>query len=317
MARIARKAKAIKLAKRDKAMDIIRKALTHIYDRSREIVSTMECVIHAEEYCWLRSDRRVYFPVDQEMADNIARGSYNIKDESALYDGVETFILNLPQGLAFNGNDNGSGLLVNVSPHDARAEAVYGAFMKWIGQPPIKVVMDGSGGNFTIMVGYQEDIHSRCYMRIAIPSFNAVKILQMNNVKQYSEYMVETNRFNYVGGYRLSGAELAYQYEMLRFVCGFLVYKKALPHRVMPGLPGHFARTVSTPLTKKRTDFVVKHPHAEHEISAGHYRSWHFRQLMDKRYYRGEHANKPIGSRVVFVSDSFVVRDVDARTVQG
>jgi len=315
--RVARKAKTVKFAKKDKALTMIQKTLSWLYRVQKGIISTMECVIHAEEYLWLRSDKRVYFPADLDMAESIMKGTYSVKDENAFYIEPESFILNLPEGLAFNGNDKGTGLLVVISPHDDRAKDVYGEFMEWLDLPPVNVEVDDQQGRFTIMVTYQDNTHSDMYMRISIPSFNAIKILQMHSAEEFQAYMTETNNFKFKKGNRLDSEELAYQYEMMRFVCGFLVYKKALPHRIQSGLPSMSAKIASTPFTKDKKNYIVRHPIGTHINSTGHYRSWHFRQLMNERYYRGEHKNQKIGSRVIFVSDSYVIRDIDAKTVRG
>jgi hypothetical protein len=317
IARTARKHKTVKFAKKDNAVTRIQKTLKWLYREQQGIIGTMECVIHAEEYQWLRGDKRVYFPVDLDMAESIMKGTYSVKDENAFYIKPECFILNLPEGLAFNGNSHGTGLMVTVSPHDERAETVYGEFMKWLDLPPVNVSVDGNRGNFTIMITYMEDPRSEMYMRVSVPSFNAVKILQMHSAEEYETYMSETNNFKFKAVSRLSKKELAYQYKVMRFVCGFLVYKKALPQRIISGLPAIHSKVASTPLTKNKSNYVVHSPTGEHEVAAGHYRSWHFRQLINERYYRGEHKKEAIGSRVIFVSDSFVSHDVTVKTIKG
>ena len=42
------------------------------------------------------------------------------------------------------------------------------------------------------------------------------------------------------------------------------------------------------------------------KLPGAHYRRWHFRQLRNERYYRGEYANLPRGSRIVFVNEASV-----------
>ena len=67
------------------------------------------------------------------------------------------------------------------------------------------------------------------------------------------------------------------------------------------------------PTDKKEPDlFTLRGPKGYTGRRQGaHYRRWHFRTLKHERYYQsGEWAGKPIGSRVVFVRDSFVNKDV-------
>lgn len=310
----------IKVKKKASALERIRVGMNYIYSSGMVELSSMEVVIHAEEMLWLKSDKVIYFPIDKGMAEALMQGTYSVKNEAAFYTEPESFILNLPEGLSFNGNSNGSGLLVTVVPHDDRAGAIYHNFMDWIDRPRVNVESDNKDGSFTITITYQ-DTHDEkvgVYSRIAVPSENAVKVLQMTTVEEFTAYMRETNSFDkYKNKIPLSDDEMAYQFEVMRFVCGFMVYKKALPQRVIQGLPALHSKQVSTPYTKDAKPMLIKHPQAGRDSYKGHYRSWHFRQLMNERFYHGEHANKKRGSRVIFVSDSYVIDDIEAKTVVG
>lgn len=312
--RIIRKHGMIKLSK-SKDIKTLQKAVSWTYQNSPAKLGTMEAVIHAEELNWLRTGKVVYFPENLEMAENIINGAYNIKTEEAFYDGVdETFIINLPEGLAFDDNDQGSGIMVTISEHDDRVEII-DTFTDWCGINRANVEVVGDRGKYTIAMNYQNKFNSDEYLRVALPSNNAILALHMDQ-EDYIKYMTDTNSFNYDKGFFLDDEEFMYQYEMIRLVCGFLVYKKALPERIVTGLPGINHKEVETPMTKDQDHHIIKSPKGTREVQ-GHYRSWHFRQLVADRYYRNEHANKPKGSRVVFVSDSYVVQDVDAKTVEG
>lgn len=45
-----------------------------------------------------------------------------------------------------------------------------------------------------------------------------------------------------------------------------------------------------------------------------HHRRWHLRTLTNPRYYQGEFKDAPIGSRVVFVKDALINKDLEADT---
>ena len=47
----------------------------------------------------------------------------------------------------------------------------------------------------------------------------------------------------------------------------------------------------------------------------GHWRSFHYRQLMHERYYQGEYKDWKPGSRIVFVRESFVGEEVTPETL--
>jgi len=305
------------MTKLPKSRDIktLKTAMSWTYQKSPAKLGNMEAVIHAEELNWLNTGKIVYFPESLDMAQNIMRGAYSITTEEALYDGDESFILNLPDGLSFDNSSKGSGLIVTIMKHVDRRDVI-DSFTDWVGVDRANVETTGEQGNFTIAINYQNVFNSDEYLRVAFPSQNALKFLQMKDLDDYVKSMTDKNAFNYNNGFLLDKKEYAYQFEMIRLVCGFLVYKKALPERIVSGLPGINHKEVDTPLTKGQDHKIIKSPRGTREITGG-YRTWHFRQLRDKRFYQGEHKNKVAGSRIIFVSESYIADDVDAKTVEG
>ena len=107
--------------------------------------------------------------------------------------------------------------------------------------------------------------------------------------------------------------------KIVRLVASVLIYIKALGDEVLHrGVPnkkenraGLLEKTAPTKSNNPKT-FTLKGPRGYTGRKQGsHYRRWHFRTLKHERYYQtGEWAGKPIGSRVVFVRDSFVNKDV-------
>ena len=312
--RIIRKSGIFKLPKA-KDIKMMQKGMAWTYKNSIAKLSAMEIIIHAEELNWLKTGKTVYFPESLEMAQNLMNSAYTINSQDAFYDGDETFILSLPDGLEFDECDKGSGLIVTISKHKDRMEMI-NDFTDWLGIDPVNVTVRGDQGKYTIAINYQNPFNSDMFLRVALPSNNALKALKMRNVEEYIQSMTDKNAFNYKDSFDLDEEEFAYQFEMIRLVCGFLVYKKALPERITTGLPGINHKAVETPLTKGQDHHVIHSPKGTREVE-GHYRSWHFRNLVAERYYRNEHAKKPIGSRVFVVSYSYVFQDVDAKTVEG
>ena len=305
---LMRKSGAIDLPKKSRTTSGLAIALGKLYKMEPKMLQTMECVIHCEEYNWMSSGQLVYFLESADMARNIMRGSFNIKDTEPLYKGAESFVLMLPDDLLIDGR-KGSGCLVTIQDHALRGENIFNSFFDAAGLPRTEVRTSGEHGKFTVCIDYQEKSGSNMYTRAAIPNHYIEKVMAMDTLEQYRAFMEETNCFNYFMGSDLDLSEQQYQFELLRLVCGFLVYKHALPDRVRPGLPSNTrGEEASSPFFKRPQAFTVCHPHAEHKEVAGHYRSWHFRQLMAERFYQGEHANKKPGERIVFVSDSFVNR---------
>ncbi len=105
--------------------------------------------------------------------------------------------------------------------------------------------------------------------------------------------------------------------EITRLVTSVLVYIQALGDEVLiEGVPlkkrnGHGGIPMSLremPSKKKSRPviFNLKGPKRSFTSRAGGYRRFHFRTLTHEKYYQGEHARKPRGSRVVFVRDAWI-----------
>lgn len=314
VARQLRKRGIVKSDKRDVAT--LASTIGMIYKNSPEVAQTMECMIHAEEFAWMRSEQTVYFLEDADVAHNLQRGSYNLHNAGALYQGAESFVLMLPPKFTINGKE-GSGLLVSILKHDERQQFLFDPFFRSMGLRPPQVSYDGEMGDFTLCVNYQESISGQVYMRCVLPSHILEHVMKLQTVAEFVDYLSEHNRFNFLFGVGLEKPEMEYQFELMRLIGGFLIYRHALPERVRAGLPTNTKGDEATnPIFKKPTMLTVRSPKREGSAPQGHYRAWHFRQLMADRYYQGEHAAKAKGSRIVFVSDSFVGGQVDAHTVE-
>jgi len=318
IAQSARKAGVVKKSKKSSGPAAVADALSVVYKRHPQMLQTMECIMHAEEYNWMTASQQVYFFESADMARNIMRGSYQLKDTAPLYKGPESFVLMLPDDLRIAGRA-GSGLLVSVIDHSKRGIEIFDKFFDALKIPRLDVQTKGEQGSYTVCVDYQENIGTMEYMRCAMPNTYIEHVMKLQTVEEYTAFMKETNCFNYFAGLSLDAAEQAYQFEMMRLVCGFLVYKHALPERVRAGLPGKVDHQEysSIHFTKPHTATVCS-PTQQPRIGVeAHYRTWHFRQLMADRFYKGEHASKAPGSRIVFVSDALVNRgDIETFTAE-
>lgn len=317
MAQLSRRNKM--LSPKLKGMEAIRAALKMAYDYAPRLLQTMECPIHAEEVHWLKGNRDVYFFEAAEQARGLMEGRFSITTDEALYSGPECFMLTIPRGLDFHPKLKGGGLLVTVMPHVDRTTTLFNPLMDFIGQPHHEVTVHGDMGRFTIMVNYQQDLTQRqLYNRLSLPSHIAVQCLLSNTFEEYEERINSMNEFDFTHGYSLSRTEMVYQYHMCRLLLGFMIYKKALPERIRPGLPGGAReKETTTPYVNRIVTHTIGSPRPQEKGKeyAPHYRRPHFRQLIDDRYYRGEHKTKPKGSRVIYVSDAFVGRKTESHTV--
>lgn len=311
LTRLARKAGVVG---KGQGTEGIRSVMSDAYGAMPGLIQTMDFIIHSEEWHWLTSDKVVYYPGSLDLARSLMSAKFSASDAAAFYDGFESFILAFPEGVFFDGKP-AQPCLVTICLHKQRSLNFLSKFGQAIGVGKINVAgrqMDEDG--YSIAINYMDHTNPALIIRMCLASDMLPRVLACESLQEHIDAMGELNEFAYVGNMDLDGTDHAYQYELTRFILRFLMYKKALPERIIDGLPGVGRKEVETPMAMGRTHRIIQAPARTHDAPEAHYRSWHFRQLSHERYYRGEHKKSPPGSRVVFVSDAYVGRKVTAKT---
>jgi hypothetical protein len=141
--------------------------------------------------------------------------------------------------------------------------------------------------------------------------FNAVNA---DKDPESEKEFLENNYSNDVHQNQESADRLA---DICKLICSVLVYCQALGDEVLhKGVPFKKDNVIKLPknANKKKgtTSMTLRGPKGfSSKRAQSHYRKWHFRTLKDERFYQSdEWKDKPRGSRVVFVRDSVVNRDV-------
>lgn len=313
-AKIMRQRKIIPLG-RVKPLEAARLASQHLIATNPELLHTMDLGIHAEEANWLRGDRVAYYPATAAVAHNLIKSSFKLADPSVIFRGNESFTLNLPKDLIVGGYDAGSGLLVTICANADRETYIFDPFFDWIEHRRIPVTPFGPESQFFIAITYR-GLNDDAAHRVCIPDTDIGPALECKSVEEYQAFMRKMDKFTYVNKIDSTDDELKYQYDLVRLVCGLLIYRHALPERIYEGLPGK-RKQFETPLTIGQSGMVIHQPKGHQDSPSAHYRSWHFRQLSHEKYYRGKHTGLAKGSRIVFVPDCVVGQEQSPLTVEG
>lgn len=300
--------------KRVKGNTAIMDASRILYAYTPGILETMEYVIHAEEWHWLNTERVVYYPGSMDLMRSLTAAKFSASDSAAFYDGFESFLLSFPAGVSFSGKPAQS-CMITICQHNLRAMSFLNKFTKSMCGVTVPVEHNMHGDGYSISVNYCDHDLDGAYTRLVLDSNLLPQYLACTSVEDHIKLVNKHNDFNYVGGITLSDTDHHYQYELIRFILRFLMYKKALPERIIDGLPGCNRQELESVYTTHRRHRVIQPPKINKESPAAHYRSWHFRQLMHEKYYRNEYAEHEHGSRVIFVSDSFVGNKTTPQTV--
>ena len=309
--------------KKEKGDSALQAAISKLIEMQPEIMQTLDFVVMMEEWNWLQSERNIYYLESAQVANSIINSKISLTSAEALYEGQESFILALPSDTIIDGIKACSGLSVTIAKHHERQANLIDPFSKWIGvQPPqADHSEDDDWSGFGIYISYKgSHTQDNMVVRVCMNSGDLISYMNSNSLDEYMELMPDWKaKKEYSHVFSLSVSERAYQFDVLKLVASFLVYKKALPDRVINGYPTKNNEKTATGKDVKRVKaFIIKSPtdNNAQDYKTSHYRRWHFRQLTHERFYRGEHKKEAIGSRVIFVQDSVVGREVKAQTVK-
>lgn len=298
-------------------LEATRQAVKFAMKTQPELLQTILLGVLAEEAHWLRGDRDAYYPANAAVANNLIKSSFKLSNPEVIYRDVESFILNFPSDLTLGGQPAGSGVLVTLCRNDQRKPAIFDPFFNWIDHRQLNLSSHaGEPDEFFIGITYRGSITPEELQRVCLPSNHIKAALESKDAEEYMALMREIDKFDYVDKIDATDDEFKYQYDIIRLVCGFLIYRHALPERIYDGLPGA-RKQFETPYTMGQRGKVIHQPRRSGETPTDHYRSWHFRQLQNDMYYRGEYKNLPHGSRIIFVADSVVGRNQSPHTIEG
>ena len=310
--------------KKLKGDSALQTAITELVKEQPEICQTLDFIVMMEEWNWLESARHIYYLESAQVANSIINSKIALSSAEALYSGPESFILALPKDTIVNNAKAHSGVMVTVGKHSDRQEGFVNPFCEWLSTKRMKLDQADDKdwtGSFGIYITYRGSSTDQSHVvRVCMNSDELIHYINSDSLAEYMESMPDWEaKKEYSHVFSLSLEERAYQFDILKLVASFLVYKKALPGRVVSGYPvQNNEKTATGKDVKNVQPFIIKRPqnNEAQDYKTSHYRRWHFRQLTHERFYRGEHKKEAIGSRVIFVQDSVVGREVKANTVK-
>ncbi len=277
------------------------------------MINSLDSPILADEMAWKDSGRHVIYPESAELVDRLLDAKFDFNHTGNIKLPFGEFVLALPAGYQYKGVRL-KGILVTIHPVK-EIQNRFNKVLRWIGfkDNAIQVhhnldntdesvlsisTLDNSGNNSTIR---------------SSESLGRLKyILDAHDYHEFNERLGRTSeRVNYTI-IDLDEADQQIQFYANRLVAALAVYciateadtlKKGFPKGFLPKFDG------KVELPKSSNNYVLKdviESSGTKATTQSHVRNWHFRQLRDKRYYQNQYAQKPIGSRWVFVRESVV-----------
>jgi hypothetical protein len=288
--------------------------------RQPDIQNDHSFYIMAEELFLQANDSQVIFPETSTVLDNLLRARFSLESIEGFDLPFTAFILSVPRGYAHSGVKLPS-LMVSWVKEDGYKGEVLKPFLNHIHVPDEKVSFSELPSDGMLSLVYLDQGGERS--RTVIYGADIPILLSAKNPADYRAAMVRQGLIKSEDDLDESDRDI--QFYGLRLIAALGVYHVATQGRKLkPGFPtpqapkmdGRRAEQQVAPVTLLNS----APPRADSDDSASaasaHYRSWHFRQLRDIRFYKGEFSHYAPGTRYVFVEAAMVGLGGQANTQQ-
>lgn len=281
--------------------------------------SPMETIVMGDEYNWIHSGRVVMFPESEELLERIRQSKCDLRRARGFRMPHDCFMLAFPKDFILAGH-KARGCLVTWMINAEREERLWQPFFRWAGVPPKRLPPSREyRDEHTLSIMYQwGDAAAGIpqYNRVSIPKSKVPEVLRCKTAEEFSDSLGDLSG-SLRGASALDKEMRKYQFELVKLVCSLAVYMQACDDAVEEGYPGAIPRDLQ-PKAVGRFDCetIGTSSQVMGEGRGQHWRSFHFRQLVDERYYKGKHAHLEPGSRIVFVRGAYVGEDVEAETIR-
>ncbi|MDT8925529.1 hypothetical protein RBE51_22360 [Pseudomonas taiwanensis] len=294
--------------------------LSDFIRRHPDIQNDHAFYIMAEELFLKSHKSQVIFPESALVLDNLLKARYSLSSSEGLDMPFPSFILSPPRGYAFNGTQIPSLLVSWVTGDGFKAE-VLRPFLDYLNVPANRVSFSELPQDGILSLVYR-DRAGEC-SRTVIYGHNIPVLLDAKNPQEYRRAMV--NQGLIMTEEDLSEEDRDVQFYSLKLIAALGVYhvatrgkklKPGFPTPQAPRMEGRRADQQVAPVTLTNSTPPLENTDSDrHNVGrTAHYRAWHFRQLRDERYYRGEYANHAPGTRYTFVESALVGADAAPNT---
>lgn len=261
------------------------------------------------EYQYLTSQRETIFPSSKEIIDMIVKSKFNVEQFDKIIPYADTFSIIMPDGYVSPSGVPIKSFMVQWQEENKVREE-YRKICRLAGAntdfPPSE-----NEGSMILNVMYIDKDNQA----VRISGFNE-DIKGMLSAVDKRENDVYAKAVG-ISSAKLDDLETKTLQVMVKIAVGMSVFGSAFSDFFEKGIPkntklkkvGEVNLNISSLVGVKLTDKIrVRRATSP----SGHMRGHHFRQLMSERYYRNEHSDKPVGSRIIPVEGSWVGEAIDA-----
>lgn len=311
----------LRKAKLEEPVDAIRA----LYRQSgSDFLKTLDFTVMADEMFWARSGATAIFPSSLHALEDVTAGKFDVSVATGITMPHESFLLAVPRGLELAGRNIDFGILVTWHRHADRPLRVFQPLFNAIGatSAQVKVGDDdvGIADEHTLHISYPvfHDNGDIAFIRSTIPQSLMPAVLRAETGAEFREALGAYAAVRAAHHFPLDERDFELQFLVFRMVVALGVYASAFPDSLRPGFPGAEPKFLGPKGLPKIKSVSLRPAHEAHAGGprAPGFRRWHIRQLVDERYYRGEHAALPRGSRWVPVREAVVGVKVEAETFE-
>lgn len=270
----------------------------------------------ANEWSWNNNGKTMIFPESAEVLNNIKSGKYDISYAGGIIPFSDNFIINFPDGYIIAGQPAVS-TLVSFYNFNKYSESYILPLHSDAGIKLECINEDHCDDAFHIQLNYKLDgkisnIPSEISFDVQWDTIP--ELLLTSSYEEYKK-LAHSKVLTKVGVETI-GEHYEYELELLKLIVSMIVYVQANNEALVKGFPGEISlkSTDSFFKTSTATNLILK-TRSKGSSPDGHYRSWYLRQLIHEKYYQGDWEGKPKGSRIIFVKDTYVNDNIDAKTL--
>lgn len=313
--------KAEKSAAKANPVSILREFID--YDPS--FVNKMDFLIMADEKFWENEGNHTIFPENTLVLDNLLKARFSIEKSIGFDLPFSSFILSLPQGYKVDGYPIPSCLVTWIEYESAHEQTIY-PFCDYLGVQRPRVIQKtvANGGDYALRIIFRDRNDSFLYNRAVALESHLPAILRAKNTSEFLSILGTYQNTNLQKVITPDDVDLNIQFRLFKLIAAIGVYNIATEgKKLQDGLPSSLSPKIigKAPEMRLAMSTLSNHPApqgstagASKEYPEVHVRSWHFRELRDERFYKGEHSHKPKGSRIIFIPETVVGGDVTPHT---
>ncbi len=279
--------------------------LLHLIAEVPEFFNSMNYAVLCEEHYWMKANS-VIFPETADILYRLREAKLSLTQSQGLTMPHDSFLLAFPKDYKIS-SVPAMGCMVTFIKLEDRREHQHYPFLDYLGIKKNVTVTDLQVKG--LYLTYFCPFNNQIVIRASIPEDLFVECLRASSAVRFGELL---GSYQSSDALTLNARDLEYQFELFQIIVRIGIYAASCDSALREGYP-HVRPKHLEPkglLYRDQTLGLSR----ETRVSA-HYRSWHFRQLTNKRFYQGAHAKKPIGSRIVFVKDTMVQLKVEAETL--